>query len=390
MLNGFLGSGKTTLLQSLLVQSARATPRPRVAAIVNEMSELDVDGLIVEETEVLDESTLSVIVGGSIHGPEQLKTLLAETDRLLADPHVDHLFIETSGSTRPWPLVKALARHPRTRLHAWLSVLDAAMLRDDLDHGRAVTTGLSRHLRNGTQGLESLIAEQVMFASAVYLSKADKLSREELQTIGTALHPLNPYVPISSLQFGNLPLGAVIDAPPYDQRRVAGLGREIEKRDRACPDHAYIASLLLDDPRPFHPQRLWDTYTTKLPQTLYRSKGTFWLPTRDDQVLLWNQAAGGINLEFMAYWKAGVLAHDEGRLSAAEIAHLQTKMAGSHAVFGDRRTQLTLLGVEAETRAFLTELEACLCTPDEVEAWRAGRPFDDPWPTQFASLDTPP
>ncbi len=389
ILTGFLGSGKTTLLQSLLVQSAKATPRPRVAAIVNEMSTLDVDGHIVEETDVVDQATLSVIVGGSIHGPEQLQKLLAEADRLVADGDIDHLFIETSGSTRPWPLVKALQRHPRLRLHGLLSILDGAMLRDDLDQGRAVVAGLRRHLEHGTQGIESLIAEQVMFASAVYLSKADKLTHAQLQSIAEALHPLNPYASITTLQFGNVRLKTVTDLPPYDHRRVAKLGQEVDERDRQNPEHTRIVSLVLDDPRPFHPRRLYEAYTEKLPQALYRSKGWFWLPTRDDQVLLWNQAAGGINLEFMAYWTTGILGHDEGRLLTEEIAHLEAKIEESGSVFGDRRTQLTLLGAEKETRAFLAELEACLCTPEEVAAWQAGESFDDPWPTRFVSLTTP-
>lgn len=389
VLNGFLGSGKTTLMHSLLTQAAKAEPRLRVAAIVNEMSKLDVDGHVVEESDMVDDGSLAVIVGGSIHGPELLDRMLDEADRLLTDSDVDHVFIETSGSTRPWPLVKALKDHPRMQLHGLVSVLDAAMLRDDLDHGRGVVTGFRRHIATGSQGVESLIAEQVMFASAIYLSKADKLTREELQAIGEVLHPLNPYVPITTVHFGNARLGRVIDVPPYDHQRVAKLGREVDERDRRHPEHSHLVSVVLDDPRPFHPERLWNAYTEKLPQSLYRSKGWFWLPTRDDQVLLWNQAAGGINLEFLAYWTSGILDRDQGQFTPAEVAHLKAKIAGAHPIFGDRRTQLTLMGVESETRAFLAELESCLCTSQEIEKWQAGADFTDPWPTNFASLTMP-
>lgn len=391
VLHGFLGSGKTTLLQSLLAQAWSRQPRLHVAVVVNDLSELDVDGVLLEETDVVgpQDATLVSITGGSIHSAELLPALERACATVLAARRPDHLFLETSGSTRPGPVVDFLRRHPGLELHGLLTLVDAAMLRDDLDLGRGVLTGLRRHLAAGTQGVESLLAEQLMVATDVYLSKVDKLTAEQVQQVAAAIHPLNPRAGVTAVRYGNLGLDTVLAQPRYDHHRVDLLGPESASRDVARPQATQIASYVLDDPRPFHPQRLWDAYTRAMPQELYRSKGFTWLPTRDDQVLVWNQAAGGIGLEVLGYWKAGILGHADSTLLPEEVAGLQAVVDQGDPVFGDRRTQLTLLGPQGPTRAFLDLLRTCLCTDEEVRAWQAGEPFDDPWPTRRATLAAP-
>lgn len=404
VLNGFLGAGKTTLLQSLLVQAWQRTPHLRPAVIVNDMSSLDVDGLVVEDTEVASRQlgNFASISGGSIHSNELLPQLTSTAETLLDGYDADHVFIETSGSTRPWPLIKALTNHPRLQLHGFLSLVDAAMLRDDFACGELLAAQVGQQFDTGTPGVETLIAEQVMFASEIYLTKLDKLQSVQVTRTAAALHGLNPFAGITGVQFGNVRLDSVVRQPRYAIDRVQQLGREIDARDAAHPETGRLVSLVLDDPRPFHPQRLWDAYTTALPQTLYRSKGVAWIPTRDDKVLLWNQAAGGVDLEFFGYWKAGVLQRErraeldealpgeerEGRrLLPSEREQLAREVNKIDPVFGDRRTSITLLGEEADTRVFLAVLEHCLCTQDEVAAWQNGEDFDDPWPRQTLTVD---
>ncbi|SJM68285.1 GTP-binding protein [Gulosibacter sp. 10] len=389
VLNGFLGSGKTTLLQSLLVQAWRRSPRLRPGVIVNDMSSLDVDGIVVEETEVVsrERGSFASISGGSVHSAALLPALIEAADEMVQRIEPDHLFIETSGSTRPWPLIKAIARHRRLELHGFLSLVDAAMLRDDFDCGSGLAARIGRQFESGALGIEMLIGEQVMFASDVYLTKIDKLTPEQVRRTARELHRLNPGAGVVGLHYGNLRLDDVLRKRPYDRSRVAGLGREIEERDAAHPETGNLVSLVLDTPRPFHPIRLWEAYTTALPQTLYRSKGMAWIPSRDDKVLLWNQAGGGVDLGFFGYWKAGVLEHDEGRLLPHEIDALEREVAAIDPVFGDRRTSITLLGEEADARAFLALLESCLCTDDEVLAWRYGEEFEDPWPQRTVAID---
>lgn len=383
VLNGFLGSGKTTLLQSLLTQAWQSEPRVHPAVIVNDMSTLDVDGLVVEESDVVGASqgNFASISGGSVHSAQLLPTLIERAEELIAASHPDHLFIETSGSTRPWPLIKAITKHTHLELRGFLSLVDAAMLRDDFECGEAIAPKVGQQFESGKLGIELLIAEQVMFASTVYLTKLDKLSQPELERVARSVHQLNSGVGLVGAHYGNVRLREVLAQPRYHIRRVAQLGREMDEFAAQHTETGNIISLVLDTPRPFHPQRLWDAYTRALPRTLYRSKGMAWIPTRDDKVLLWNQAAGGVELGFFGYWKAGILQHSDGHLLPEEIDGLRAKVDAADPIFGDRRTSITLLGEEADSRAFLARLESCLCTEAEVQAWQRGERFEDPWPS---------
>lgn len=387
ILNGFLGAGKTTLLQSLLVQ-ARGKP-VRLGVIVNEMSALDVDGAILDTTEVISrrDPRFAAISAGSISGPAGLTQFTDAVERITAGG-ATHILIETSGSTHPWPLLRAIQRHPALRLHGFLSVVDTITLAQDHDMGRAIHPAASAHLAAGLRGVENLLAEQIMFASRILLSKTDRVTPAMLQTVAQAIHPLNRHADIMGMQWGNVRLHDVLALPAYDHARVETLGKELTDWDRkhgtdSMTGQSGITSVVIDDPRPMHPQRLWDAYNTYLGTGIHRSKGFFWMPSRDSLQLLWNQTAGSIGLEILNYWKIAAL--KDLNLMPEERAEMQGRLARQHPDFGDRRTRLTVIG-DVGLATFADALQDCLCTPSEVEAWKRGASFDDPWPTTTRSL----
>ena len=113
---------------------------------------------------------------------------------------------------------------------------------------------------------------------------------------------------------------------------------------------------------------------------VHRSKGWIWLASRPLDVLVWSQAGSWVGLEWAATWMAGVLADPESRLKPEERSGLAAKLAALHPLFGDRCCEVTILGVDPDRSAFLESLHDCLCTAQEVEAWRHGATFEDPWP----------
>ncbi|MEM9349081.1 MAG: GTP-binding protein [Pseudomonadota bacterium] len=394
ILNGFLGAGKTTLLQNLLVQS-RQLPNVTLGVVVNEMSSLDVDGSVLDTSEVISRNSphFSSVPGGSISSAEGLPLFAEAVRKVLADGQVTHLLIETSGSTHPWPLLEAIRGMPELRLQGFLSVVDTVVLQQDHDLGRAIHPQASTNLKNGRRGVANLLAEQVMFANRVLLSKADKVSREVLQQVAEAVHPLNPRADVVAMQWGNLSLDKVLSMPLYDFERVKKLGKELVQWEGEHADSPMaelgtydLASRVLRDPRPFHPQRLWDVYNKHLGIGIYRSKGFFWLPTRDSLMLLWNQTGGSVGLEIVNYWKTAALEDESLNLSDWEKDALRKKLGGAHPHFGDRRCQLTVIGDAFQLDDFVEALESCFCTDAEIAAWKAGADFPDPWPTSVATL----
>ncbi|MEM6310656.1 MAG: GTP-binding protein [Pseudomonadota bacterium] len=396
LLNGFLGAGKTTLLQNLLVQ-ARRMPNVTLGVIVNEMSTLDVDGSVLDTSEVISRKSpyFASIPGGSISSPNGLRQFGEAVARVLSDGKVTHLLIETSGSTHPWPLLEAIRKMKALRLQGFLSVVDTVVLQQDHDLGRAIHPQARANLAEGRRGIANLLAEQMMFANRVLLSKADKVPRDVIEQVAAAVHPLNPHADILAMQWGNLSLEKIFAMPLYDFERVKTLGRELTEWEAdhgdapmAQPETYALGYRVLRDPRPFHPQRLWDVYNTFLGIGIYRSKGFFWLPSRDNLVLLWNQTGGSVGLEIVNYWKISALEDDSLNLAEWEKDVMREKLVAGHPDFGDRRCQLTVIGDETQLDDFVDALETCFCSEAEIAAWKEGAEFPDPWPTSVATLAT--
>ncbi|MEL6464798.1 MAG: GTP-binding protein [Pseudomonadota bacterium] len=394
VLNGFLGAGKTTLLQNLLVQ-ARKTPNVTIGVIVNEMSILDVDGAVLDTSEVISRKSpyFASIPGESVSSKDGLMKFASAVDKVLADGAVTHLLIETSGSSHPWPLLEAIRGMTDLRLHGFLSVVDTVVLAQDHDLGRSIHLQASRYLQDGKRGVANLLAEQVMFANRVLMSKSDKVSRDVVNQVAQSIHPLNPQADVLAMQWGNVSLEKVLAMPLYDFERVKRLGKELmqwetEHGDASIsrPDTYALGNRVLRDPRPFHPQRLWDVYNKYLGIGIYRSKGFFWLPTRDNLVLLWNQTGGSVGLEIVSYWKITALQDDSLNLFDWEQAAMREKLREAHPDFGDRRCQLTVIGDELQLDDFVAALQTCFCNDEEIEAWKNGEDFDDPWPKSVATL----
>lgn len=388
ILNGFLGAGKTTLLKSLLMQAHQQ--QLSVCVIVNDMSELDVDSVLIAGTGIVgaEKHNFVAIAADSISSSSGIQKLDSALNQLLSQQQPAHILLETSGSSHPLPLVKYLRDHTKVVLKGLLTLVDAVMLNDDFVEGKELLTRWQANLQKDCRGIENLLAEQVLFCSHLLLTKNDRLPFNQITSMATRLHSINPYVSVIAVPWGNLQLTTILTMPDYDFHRVATLINELEAKIETEPGQPYtIESRVLEDDRPFHPQRLWDTYHQFLGTGIHRSKGFFWLPDRDDQALLWNQAASNISLEFISYWKAGVLAHDDPRLTEEEREvlrqQLQRQWPGR---FGDRRCRLTVIGQHSELDRFVEALKHSFLTEKEICHWTEGGTFTDPWPRRITWL----
>ncbi|MEL6428932.1 MAG: GTP-binding protein [Planctomycetota bacterium] len=390
VLNGFLGSGKTTLLKSLLVQAHEKGLS--IGLVVNDMSELDVDGLLVAQTEFFGEGdrrfqSLSDCVLSSTRGLERLRGAL---DEILAEEGLDLVIVETSGSCHPMPLIGFFQAEARVELRGVLALVDSAMIDQDYGRGVQLRPIMERNVRAGERDTTNLLVEQVMFCSHLLLSKVDRIEERNVKPIADALHELNPFVSISSVPFGYVPIDDVLAMPEYDYHRVEQLVQELKPvvDTEAHGDRPYnMATRVIEDERPFHPQRLWDTCNHHLGQHIYRSKGFFYLPTRDNASLLWNQAAGGISLELVGYWRAAIVEDESLGLDEHEREGLRERLARETGRFGDRRCKLTVIGDVTQVDPFTDALRRCFLTEDEIEHWQSGGSFPDPWPDNYVTRE---
>lgn len=380
IINGFLGSGKTTLVRKLLTQAQDDRMTPHV--IVNDMSTLDVDGVLVANMEIVDSSqgNFITISGTSIHTPDGLAQLDDALRQFRQTGDVSWIIIETSGSSHPMPLVQYFMNRSAFDLRGVITLVDATWIEHDYESGRTLVPTWQENLSRNVRRVENLLAEQILFSSLVVLTKIDRLPRPVVQTIGQALHTINPHVPVQGISWGAMTWEQITSMRSYDYVLVEKLFGELEPVI-AQEHRSMLTSQLLEDDRPFHPTRLRDTYQNVLTKGIFRSKGFFWLPSRDRFALLWSQATGNIGLEVVGYWRAGILEHDADRLTPQELEQLKQQLDRRWGRFGDRRCRLTVIGQPGEVERFIAALNQCFLTEPELSHWEDGGYFEDPWPT---------
>lgn len=391
ILHGFLGSGKTTLLRNLLTQSSKAQTLP--AIVVNDMSELDVDGVLIANTDIIEreDNQFITISGDSISSPEGLAQLDEQLTAMLAKENPPWLLIETSGSSHPLPLVEYFKQRPQFQLQGVVTLIDAVWLRDDYEQGQQLIPKWQGNLKANQRGIENLLVEQLMFSNRILLTKSDRVDPSVIKKIAESIHPINPYASIVQTSWGNVGFEQLRDVEPYNFILVEQLIEELREGVNAPltisgkHDQRLVAKVIHDD-RPFHPQRLWQACHSHLTHGVFRSKGFFWMPTRDDVSLLWSQTNGSVGLEVVGFWRAPILHDETQNFTQEQFEILKTRIDNTESRFGDRRCRLTVIGQEEEVDQFVEALNRCFLTDSELDAWQKGHQFEDPWPKRVASL----
>ena len=228
--------------------------------------------------------------------------------------------------------------------------------------------------------------EQIAFANVIILTKVDTIPEDTAAAQVKSLQKLQPNATIGlSAQAGILlPQLEATVAPEIslleDRAKEFGLTQESSIAES-------VEALVLRDPRPFHPERLYEACTRKMGTGLYRTKGFLWLASRSGHVLLWQQSGSQIALELTGLWRAEIVQDPEGKLLPEEIEHLKAQLESKHPVFGDRHNELTFIGLKADLDSFASALKEALCTDEEIMAWQEGETFTDPWPKSIRSIE---
>ena len=389
VLNGFLGSGKTTLFRSLLSQSKKKDIA--VCAIVNDMSELDIDGEILGNTDLVEENrkileSIHSCVLSSDNGIIKLDKALK---KLISSQRPELLIIETSGSCHPMPLVNYFKNQNRVKLIGMFALVDSLMLAHDYNYGEKLIIEMQKNIATGKRDTVNLLVEQIMFCSHLFLTKTDRIEENRLSDIATHIQAINPFASSHAVTFGKLKIESLFELDEYDYFKVAQLIKELNPilKSEKHGDRPYdLATKVIKDERPFHPKRLWEVCHKHLDKRIYRSKGFFWLASRSKHSLLWNQAAGGISLELIGSWRTGIVEDEDNGLSELEITKLKELLAKNSGPFGDRHCDLTIIGDKSQVDKFIEKLESCFLNNEEIELWKKGYEFEDPWPKNITRI----
>lgn len=393
VLSGFLGAGKTTLLNHVLHNKEGL----KVAVIVNDMSEVNIDARLVERENTLSrtEEKLVEMSNGCICCTLR-EDLMIEVERLAKENRFDYLLIESTGISEPVPVAQTFTfvdEENGIDLSKWaqidcmVTVIDAFNFAKDFG---SVDTLQTRHLNedpNDHRTIVNLLTDQVEFADIIIINKADMVTPTRLGELKAILHSLNPVAKIISSTFGKVAPREILNTGLFDYERAeqaAGWIQELNNRNSGKghtpeTEEYGISSFVFRDKRPFHPERFWNYLSNDWHAGIVRSKGLFWLASRPDEAINWSQAGGSLRAESAGVWWASMPFNQRIRY-AAYVENQKLIESRWDKRFGDRQNELVIIGQDLHPEVIEAELNACLCTEDEIKKMESNGRFFDPFP----------
>ncbi len=388
VLSGFLGAGKSTLLNHIL----KNREGRRVAVIVNDMSEINIDGGEVQRDVSLNraEEKLVEMSNGCICCTLR-EDLLEEVGKLAREGRFDYLLIESTGISEPLPVAETFTFRDDqgqsladlARLDTMVTVVDGVNFLQDFHAAESLASRGETLGEEDERSITELLIEQVEFADVILISKIDLISSAEREELTAVLGRLNTQAEILPMSMGRVPLAKILDTGRFDFERAAqapGWLKEMRGEHVPETEEYGIASTAYLARRPFHPQRFHDFLNREWTNgRLLRSKGYFWLASRPQEAGAWSQAGGLMRYEYAGRWwrftpDAQWPADDDSR------AAIRLKWDDD---CGDCRQELVFIGQRIDFDRLRTELDACLLSDPEwnlgPEHWlRMPDPFG-PW-----------
>jgi G3E family GTPase len=394
VLSGFLGAGKSTLLNHVL----RNRENLRVAVIVNDMSEINIDGSEVQRNVSLNraEEKLIEMSNGCICCTLR-EDLLDEVSRLAQEGRFDYLLIESTGISEPLPVAETFTFRDENgisladvaRLDTMVTVVDGVNFMLDYQASESLATRGETLGEDDDRSITDLLIEQIEFADVLLLSKIDLISASEREELMAILRRLNTHADIVPMVMGAVPLKTILDTGRFDFERASqapGWLKELRGEHAPETEEYGIASTAYRARRPFHPERFFAFIDR--PWTngkLLRSKGFFWLASKYQEAGSWSQAGGlmrhGLAGRWWRFVPQGSWPRDQE--SVASIMEQWSVEAG------DCRQELVFIGQHIDFAQLTAELDSCLLTDAEmavgVEGWRRMPDPFGPWQEEEAA-----
>lgn len=385
VLSGFLGAGKTTLLNHVLTNRAGV----RVAVIVNDMSEVNIDAQLVAGGDAALSRTdekLVEMTNGCICCTLR-EDLLLEVANLAKEGRFDYLLIESTGISEPAPVAdtftfaigEGVALSEIADLDTMVTVVDAANFLQDLRVGKDLHSVGQAADEDDPRTVADLLTEQVEFANVIVLNKADLVDDETLGEIEAFIEQLNPHALKLRSSFGKVEPSQIMGTGRFDfEIAKQSKGWQLTLRgDGASEVEEYgVNSFVYRARRPFHPQRFYDRLSQDWNGVL-RSKGFFWLASRLDKIGVWSQAGRVARLDFGGFWWAAI-----PKTHWPDIDPIRREIEQRwNPEVGDCRQEMVFIGIGMDEIAIYDSLQDCLLTDEEfalgIEAWKK---LSDPFP----------
>lgn len=389
VLSGFLGAGKTTLLNHVLHNKEGL----KVAVIVNDMSEVNVDAELVKSENTLSrtEEKLVEMSNGCICCTLR-EDLMVEVERLAKEERFDYLLIESTGISEPVPVAQTFSFVDEANgidlsrfsyVDTMVTVVDAYNFFNDFGSPETLMDRDLTDIDGDNRTIVNLLTDQIEFANVILLNKTDLVSENRLGVLKAAIQKLNPSARILESSYSKIAPKEILNTGLFnfeEAEQSAGWIAELNKEEHTPETEEYgISSFVFRNKKPFDPDRFWHYVQHKFPGTVIRSKGMFWLASRPEQALSWGQAGGSLRADSAGVWWSSMPYQE--RINYWAFVENQSIIEKDWDIdFGDRKNEIVFIGQDMDEEKIVSELNACLATEEELttEKWQKG--YEDDWP----------
>lgn len=373
VLSGFLGAGKTTVLSHIL----NNREGKRVAVIVNDMSEINIDSATVKNEVSLNhkEEKLVEMSNGCICCTLR-EDLLIEVTKLAQEGRFDNLVIESTGISEPLPVAETftfadengVSLSDVATLDTMVTVVDAVNFLRDYEAAQSLQETGEYLGEEDHRSVSDLLVDQVEFADVILISKTDLAQTEEVERLKAILKTLNTHARIISIQNGQVDISDVLDTGLFNFERAQqapGWLKELRGEHVPETEEYGISSFSYQARRPFHPEKFYQfLHSTTQFGKLIRSKGYFWLASRPEFAGQLNQAGGIAHYGFAGmFWKA--IPKEQWPTEPEYLKAIEDHWVEP---FGDMRQELVFIGQGLDKAAMIEALDQCLLTEEELLA----------------------
>lgn len=389
VLSGYLGSGKTTLLNHILNNREGR----RIAVIVNDMSEVNIDKDLVADGGGLSrtDEKLVELSNGCICCTLR-DDLLQEVERLVEKGNIDYIVIESTGISEPVPVAQTFSYIDEAlgidltsicKLDTMVTVVDANRFINDINSEDLLVDRDQGADQTDERSIADLLIDQVEFCDVLVLNKTDLVTEAELTKLENILRKLQPDAHLIKTTNAEVDINEVLNTGRFDFEQAsnsAGWIKELTEGGHAehTPEtEEYgIGSFVYSRRLPFHAKRFND-WLEQIPNNIVRAKGIVWLAQYNQVACLLSQAGSSCNISPVTYWVAAM-----SKEQREQILNQRPDVAQSWDIeYGDRNTQFVIIGTELDQEKIVKELDQCLVNGDEIDSdWNQ---LEDPYHWQI-------
>lgn len=393
VLSGFLGAGKTTLLNHILHNKQGL----KVAVIVNDMSEVNVDAELVKSENTLSrtEEKLVEMSNGCICCTLR-EDLMIEVERLAKEGRFDYLLIESTGISEPVTVAQTfsfvneednidLSRF--SYIDTMVTVVDAFNFFKDFGSPETLMDRKLTDIEDDYRTIVNLLTDQIEFANVILLNKTDLVSKDHLGILKAAIQKLNPSAKIIQTSYSKIEPVQILNTGLFnfeEAEQSACWIEELKKNEHTPETEEYcISSFVFLSQKPFNAERFWKFVQNKFPTSIIRSKGLFWMSSRPEQALNWSQAGGSLKADSAGVWWCS-MPFEKRTQYLSFIENQKTIESGWHKTFGDRKNEIVFIGQEMDEEQIKFELNLCLLSDEELNRESLKSGYEDEWPVPRA------